>query len=356
MITPSRPSGPKRLGRPAHLPRRVLLQACAASLAWPLAGPAGAQQAPRAGATPELRTGSAPALWPELTIFIPAGTGGGWDQTGRAVGGVLQATGLVGQVRYENLGGKAGTLGLAAFAERYKANPNALMVMGMVMLGGIAMHRPAVDLTQLHPVAELTSDYMVVAVPASSPLRSLKDLAASLRDANYRATVVGGSAGGVDHMLLGMMLRATQAAPERFTYQATASGAQALQALTGGQAQLGISGYSEFREAIQSGQIRALAVSGPRGEFGLPALRDGGINTTLLNWRGLCAPGGLTAAQVEALQALIGRLVATPEWREAVKANQWFSTYRGGASLRQFIDTEQATARIVVNLLKLGSS
>lgn len=328
------------------LDRRELLARCAAlcalnSAAWPLAH---AQKAPAA----------APA-WPELKVFIPANPGGGWDQTGRAIGAALQAAGLVEKVSYENLGGKAGTLGLPQFAERYKGDPNAVMVSGMVMLGGIAMHRPAVDLSRLTPLAELTSDYLVVAVPANSSIRSPKDLATQLRDPGYKATVVGGSAGGVDHMLLGMMLRATQGNPDRVSYLATSSGADAVKALVSGQAQIGISGYSEFHDALQAGTLRALAVSARRGAQGLPSLRDSGIDTVMVNWRGLFGAAGITVEQREALSGLIGRLVVSPEWKAAVKANQWQSTYQTGEAFRQFIETEQTTARVVVHMLKLKS-
>jgi len=322
--------------------KRLLLQHAGVALV-------GAATAPWAMA----QKAAAVAAWPDLSIFIPASEGGGWDQTGRAVGSVLQAAGLVNKINYENLGGKAGTLGLSAFAERYKGNPRALMVMGMVMLGGIAMHKPAVELSQLAPLAELTSEYLVVAVPANSPLRSAQDLAAKLKDPNYRASVVGGSAGGVDHMLLGMMLRALDADAQRFTYVPTSGGAQALAALSSGQVQLGISGYSEFRDALKSGQIRALAVSASRGEFGLPALREAGIHTALTNWRGLCAPAGLSEAQLEALNGMVGRMVNSAEWRDALRAQQWLSSYRSGPAFKQFIDNEQAMAKVVVNVLKL---
>src|SRR4051812_35019569 len=101
---------------------------------------------------------------PDLRIVIPANPGGGWDQTGRALGTALQTTKLVERIQYENIGGKAGTIGLTQFVERYNGTPNTLLVAGMVMLGGIALQRPAVDLTRVNALAELTSDYMVVAV------------------------------------------------------------------------------------------------------------------------------------------------------------------------------------------------
>jgi putative tricarboxylic transport membrane protein len=290
---------------------------------------------------------------PELRIFIPANAGGGWDQTGRALGTALQTTRLVDKVLYENVGGKAGTLGLAQFVEKYPAAPNTLMVGGMVMLGGVALQRPAVDLSRVTPLAELTSDYMVVAVPAASPLRSLKDLVAKIGNPEFKATIVGGSAGGVDHMLLGMILRATRGNPDNFTYLATSSGADAVRALVEGKAQVGISGYSEFRSQLEAGTIRALAISSRRARDGIPSLREGGVDTELANWRGVFAPAGLTPAQLAALAALVERVAKSPEWSDLVKRNDWQATYRGGEEFRSFVETEQTMARVVVHMLKL---
>jgi putative tricarboxylic transport membrane protein len=290
---------------------------------------------------------------PELRIVIPANAGGGWDQAGRALGTALQTTKLVDRVVYENIGGKAGTIGLAQFVERYSSAQNTVMIGGMVMLGGIALQRPAIDLSRVAAVAELTSDYMVVAVPAASPIKTLKDLATKLAAPDFKATVVGGSAGGVDHMLMGMMLRASHGVPDNFSYLATSSGADAVRALTDGKAQLAISGYSEFRSAIDTGTIRALAVSSRRGRYNLPSLREGGIDTELANWRGVFAPSSIPAAHMTTLSTLIERVAKSPEWADLVRRNDWQATYRAGADFRGFIETEQTMARVVVHMLKL---
>ena len=290
---------------------------------------------------------------PELRVVIPANAGGGWDQTGRAFGTALQSAKLVDRVQYENVGGKAGTIGLAQFVERYSSAPNTLLVGGMVMLGGIALQRPAVDLSRVTPIAALTSDYLVVAVPAASPLKSVKDLAALFTSPESKATVVGGSAGGVDHMLLGMMLRARHAVPDNYTYLATSSGSEAVRALTDGKAQIGISGYSEFRGAIESGVVRALAISSKRGRVGLPSLRDGGIDTELANWRGIFGPAGTKPEQAAALAALVERGAKSTEWAELLRRNDWQGSYKAGAEFRGFVETEQIMARVVVHMLKL---
>ncbi|MEG0940183.1 MAG: tripartite tricarboxylate transporter substrate binding protein, partial [Comamonas sp.] len=72
-----------------------------------------------------------------IKMMLPANPGGGWDTTGRALGKALQDAGVASSVTYDNKGGAAGAIGLAQFVNGSKGDPNAMMVMGAVMLGGI---------------------------------------------------------------------------------------------------------------------------------------------------------------------------------------------------------------------------
>ena len=83
-----------------------------------------------------------------IKMMIPANPGGGWDTTGRALGKALIDAKAADSVTYDNKGGAAGALGLAQFVNGSKGDPNALMVMGAVMLGGIITGKPPVNLSQ----------------------------------------------------------------------------------------------------------------------------------------------------------------------------------------------------------------
>src|SRR6187455_3656825 len=83
-----------------------------------------------------------------VKMLIPANPGGGWDTTGRELGKALTASGAVKNIQYDNKGGAAGTIGLAQFVNSSKGDPNALMMGGMVMVGGIIQNKSAVNLTQ----------------------------------------------------------------------------------------------------------------------------------------------------------------------------------------------------------------
>src|SRR5687767_15980846 len=82
-----------------------------------------------------------------VKMLIPANPGGGWDSTGRALGKAIQEAGAAPAVTYDNKGGAAGALGLAQFLNA-KGDPNAVMVMGAVMLGGLITTKSPVNLSQ----------------------------------------------------------------------------------------------------------------------------------------------------------------------------------------------------------------
>ena len=244
---------------PLRLTRRhAVVHALLATAAWPHA---------HAQGTPRPATASAPKaprLASTLRIVIPANPGGGWDQTGRALGAALVAAGAAEQIEYENIGGKGGTIGLAKYAEKYNADPNTLLMGGMVMVGAVALQKPAVDLGHIQPLARLTSDYLVAAVAANSPIKTTKDLAEALRS-NLRAVpVAGGSAGGVDHIFAGVLARAAKANPEGLVYKPFPGGSEVVDALLSGNATVGLSGYSEFSDAMAAGKLRAIGVSARR--------------------------------------------------------------------------------------------
>jgi len=294
-----------------------------------------------------------PAALPRLSIYIPAGTGGGWDQTGRSLGRAVQASGLAQQVVYENKGGKGGTVGLADFVTKHRGDPSALLVSGMVMVGAIAVNRTPVTLQQVTPIARLTSDYLVLVTPANSPYRTMKALSAAIRDNLAKVAFCGGSAGGVDHMLAGMIARTLRADPVGLQYHPTSSGKEAIELLHSGKATVAISGYSEFKAGIEDRSLVALAVSSRRSLFGVPSLREQGVDTELSNWRGVFAPAGLTEGQKQHLRQVVVRATESPVWRQALADNNWLGTTLHGKPLADFLEIEDAIANAVTLMLKL---
>src|SRR3954471_12849548 len=117
----------------------------------------------------------------ELKLMAPAAPGGGWDQTARAMQQALVAEKIARSVQITNVPGAGGAVGIAQFVNSAKGDGNQLMVNGFVMVGALLMNKSPVTLEQVTPIAKLTSEYLVIVVPANSPLKTAKDLADRLK-------------------------------------------------------------------------------------------------------------------------------------------------------------------------------
>ncbi|HEY0953663.1 MAG TPA: tripartite tricarboxylate transporter substrate binding protein [Roseateles sp.] len=298
-----------------------------------------------AGAWPAAQAAGVP-----MKMMIPANPGGGWDTTGRAFGKALQDAGVASSVQYENKGGAAGALGLAQFVNASKGDPHALLVMGAVMLGGIITGRPPVSLTQATPIARLISEYNVFVVHAASPLKSMKDVVDQLKKDPGSVKWGGGSRGATEHIAAAMIARDVGVDAARINYVPFRGGGEATAAILGGNVTIGGSGFSEFQPYLDSGKMRALAVTSPTRIKGLnaPTLKELGINVEIGNWRGLYAPPGISAEQRKTLTDMVVAATKSKAWAEAIEKNGWTPALMAGPEFDAFVDREFATLRAIM--------
>jgi putative tricarboxylic transport membrane protein len=287
-----------------------------------------------------------------LKMMIPANPGGGWDQTGRALGAAMQSAKVVQSVQFDNKGGAAGTIGLAQFVNSAKGDPNAVIIGGLVMVGGIVLSKSAVNLTMVTPIARLTSEYEVVVVPANSPHKTMADLVAAYKADPGKVSWHGGSAGGTDHILAGLISRAVGVDPTKVNYVAAKGGGDQVANIVGGHVTVGIAGLGEFAEHVKSGRMRALAVSGPVKIDGIASLKEQGIDVVLGNWRGIFAAPGITPAQRDGLVAAVKTATESPAWKESLARYGWDGVFLAGDAYKAFVDEE--TARVTAILESLG--
>ena len=282
-----------------------------------------------------------------LKMMIPANPGGGWDTTGRALGKALQDAGAAATVSYENKGGAAGAIGLAQFVNASKGDGNALMVMGAVMLGGIITGKPPVSLTQATPIARLTSEYNVFVLPAASPLKTMADVVAQMKKDPASVKWGGGSRGSTEHIAAAMIARAVGVDPAKINYVAFRGGGEAVAAILGNNVTVGGSGYSEFAQYIDSGKMRAIAVTSAQRLKGInvPTLKEQGIDVEIGNWRGVYGGPGISDAQRKALTDMILKAVKSKAWAEAMEKNAWTPALMTGKEFDDFVDREFATLR-----------
>lgn len=291
---------------------------------------------------------------PELKIMAPAAPGGGWDQTARSMQQVLTAAGIARSVQVTNVAGAGGSVGIAQFVNGAKGDGSQLMVNGFVMVGALAMNKSPVTLAQVTPIARLTEETQVVVVPANSPLKDAKDLAAAINADVAKVTFAGGSAGGADHIMAGMIVGAAGADAGKVNYVAFSGGGESLAAILGGKVTAGISGWGEYEGQVKAGRLRAIAVSSPQRLPGVdvPTLKEQGLDVVLTNWRSVVAAPGITAEQRKTLADAIDRMVKSKEWQDVLKQKQWDNAYLAGEQFDSFLKNEQT--RVTGVLTQLG--
>lgn len=291
-----------------------------------------------------------------MRIFVPANPGGGWDQTARTIEQVVKTANLVKTVQITNVGGAGGVVGLPQFVNQWKGQGNALMVAGMVMVGAIIANKSQLKLTNTTPIARLTGEFEVVVVPANSPHKDMKSLAAALKADAGKVSWAGGSAGGTDHILVGMIAQAVGVEATKTSYVAFAGGGPAQAAILGSQVTAGVSGWGEFSEQVKAGKMRALAISSDKRQPGIdvPTLKEQGIDVELFNWRGVFAPPGVTAAQRGAMIDLIERMGKSAEWQEQLKKRDWTSILQTGDAFAAYIESETKRIEGILKSLGLG--
>jgi putative tricarboxylic transport membrane protein len=289
-----------------------------------------------------------------LKMMIPANPGGGWDTTGRALGKALQDASVASAVSYENKGGAAGALGLAQFVNASKGDGNALMVMGAVMLGGIITGKPPVTITQATPLARLTSEYNVFVVPASSPLQTMKDVVEQMKKDIGSVKWGGGSRGSTEHIAAAMLAREVGLDASKVNYVPFRGGGEAVAAILGGNVTAGGSGYSEFQQYIDSGKMRAIAVTSATRLKGInvPTMKEQGFNVEIANWRGVYGAPGITPEQRKALTDMVVKATKSKAWAEALEKNNWTPSLMTGKEFEDFVDREFASLR--ATMVKAG--
>jgi putative tricarboxylic transport membrane protein len=285
-----------------------------------------------------------------LKMMIPANPGGGWDTTGRALGKALQDAGVAAAVSYENKGGAAGAIGLAQFVNASKGDPNALMVMGAVMLGGIITGKPPVSVTQATPLARLTSEYNVFVVPAASPFKTMKDVVEALKKDPGSVKWGGGSRGATEHIAAAMLAREVGVDASKINYVPFRGGGEATAAILGNNVSVGGSGYSEFAQYIEAGKMRAIAVtSGTRLKgINVPTMKEQGYNVEIGNWRGVYGAPGITPEQRKALIDMIVKATRSKSWTEAMEKNNWTPALMTGKEFEDFVEREFASLRMTM--------
>ncbi|MGW5671260.1 Bug family tripartite tricarboxylate transporter substrate binding protein [Micromonospora sp. NPDC003776] len=287
-----------------------------------------------------------------LRIMVPNTPGGGYDTTARTAAKVMEDAKIATGVQVFNLPGAGGTVGLQRTVNE-KGNGKLAMQMGLGVVGASYTSKSAATLTQTTPLAKLIEEAGAIVVPKNSPYKTINDLVAAWK-ANPKGIAVGGgsSPGGPDHLLPMQLAKTVGIDPKQVNFVSYDGGGELLPAVLGGKVAFGASGFGEFLDQVEAGQIRVLAVTSEAPIEALkdvPTLKSSGIDLVFTNWRGIVAPPGISDADKKVWIDALTKMHDSDEWKAELKKRGWTDAFVTGDEFGTFL-TEQDKA--VADVLK----
>lgn len=323
------------------LRRRTLLLASLGALTLPSLAACGVTRGDDSGST-------------RLRMMIPNSPGGGYDLTGRAAVRVMEDTEITSRFEVFNVIGAGGTVAMARLANE-RGNEDLMMAMGLGVVGATFTNKSQARVSGMTPLARLIQESEGVIVPADSPHKDIKSLIDAWTKDPKAVTIGGGSSpGGPDHLFPMEFAKAVDIDPREVNYITFDGGGDLLPALLGSKIKAGMSGLGEYAEQIKKGQVKVLATSGEERVPGIdaPTLKESDVDLTFINWRGVLAPPGIPTARRDQLIELLQEMHDSPEWKDALKKNNWTDAWMTGDEFGDFLTSQDE--RVETTLKELG--
>lgn len=231
-----------------------------------------------------------------VTIVVPFPPGGSTDAIARIIAQKLQQK-LGGNFIIENRAGATGTIG-AAYVKRQPPDGYTLFVasLGPFVITPHLIKVQYDALKDLDPITVAVQAPNVLCVPASSRDKTLADLLADLKKAPGKVSFASSGLGSSDHLSAELFWQQTGTQGVHVPYK---GGGPAIADLMGGQVNAAFVNINSILGQVQSGKVRALAISSAKRNPllpNVPTLQELGVKgAEVESWQAVAAPHGLPA-------------------------------------------------------------
>ncbi len=257
-----------------------------------------------------------------IKLVVPFAPGGSNDVIARAIApGLAKRLGTT--IIIDNKPGAAGSIGADAVAKGPKDGSILLLTSSTLVTSAATMPRttPFDVNTAFAPLALIGQGPMLLAVSATTPIKTPADFVAAARS-NPGAISYGTSGpGSIAHMSSEMLAEAAKIQMLHVPYKGAAP---ALLDLASGQIQMMVSNYSSIVAQIKAGRVRPLAVTSRTASPSFPDLPPMGNLAPGFSaeiWVAVFAPAGTPAALVQRLNREINEAARQPEVKALLEAD-----------------------------------
>jgi tripartite-type tricarboxylate transporter receptor subunit TctC len=276
--------------------------------------------------------------WPSrpITMLVPSTPGGVVDIAARHVQpGLTEA--LRTSVVVENRPGGGGHIAASAVARATPDGYTLLCSAGSILISGVVRKLNYSPMSDLAPVARVTSGSFLVLVPANSPYKNLADLIAHGKANPGKLLYASTSVGNSTHIGAEMLSQLTGMKATHVPYKGNVP---ALMDLAASRVDFSLDSRSPALPFIRSGQIRPLAVTAATRDSDfpeLPAVAEQVEGYGLEGWVGIFAPGKTPAAIVERIAEAVSRTLADPVLAQRMSEGGAMAAFMGPAEVGRFM-------------------
>lgn len=292
--------------------------------------------------------------WPikPVRIVVPFAAGSTPDIIMRLIGERLQATSKQSFV-IDNRPGASGNTGTDAVA---KAAPDGTTI-GISILGPLGLNTllfskmPYDPFNDLALVTRLTDQPSVLAVNADVPARTTAELVALLKREPGKFNFGSIGNGSLSHLAMEAVALKSGATLAHIPY---GSSPQAVTALMRGDVQIVCLPAISVMSQVQTGKVRALAVTSRKRSSllpDLPTLAEAGIDVEANAWNGLIAPA--KTPMVAAMARAVNDALRDPAIRDKLHAQYMEPLGTSPAEFKAFVDAEMQRWTPVVRAAKI---
>ena len=287
---------------------------------------------------------------------MPTTPGGGMDRTARTLQKILQETGLVKvPVTVNNKPGGGGAVSVS-YINLHAGDAHYVAINSPNLIANDINGRGRY--TEVTPLANLFSEYTVIAVRADSPIRDGRDFIERLRkDPASLAVSTPTTLGSINHLSFAVVAKAAGVDVRKLKAVVLGSGGDAVTALLGGHIDAHTGTPSSVVRMVEAGKIRVVGILAPRRMGGpyanTPTWTEQGFRAVMDTWRGVIGPKGLTAEQVAFWDQVLAKAVATDTWKREVERNTWVANYLNSAQTRKLFEADYTEFKVIMTELGL---
>jgi putative tricarboxylic transport membrane protein len=294
-----------------------------------------------------------------VEIIVGAGAGAAADATARAIQRIMQERKLI-PVPSSVVNKPGGGYALSwVYLNNHARDAHYLAITTLALLTNAITGVNPLSYTDVTPIAQLFTDYVVIAVRADSPIKTGKDLVEQLKANPTAASIaLAASLGNQNHIGIALALKAGGVDIKKLKIVVFDSSNNSVVALLGGHVDVVAATGLNVAPHLQTGKLRAIAISSPQRLDGalaqIPTWKEQGLNAVFGNWRGVVGPRGITPEQIAYWEKVFAAMVKTDDWKRDLQSNFWSDAYIGSVDSRKFLQAEQATLKGILGDLGLA--